>query len=49
MTKQRREKTHINKNRDEKGDTIINTNEIQKIESTLKTHSSKLEKSRQNG
>jgi hypothetical protein len=31
MTKQRREKTQINKIRDEKGDRATNTNEIQKI------------------
>jgi hypothetical protein len=31
MTKLRREKTHINKIRDEKGDITTNTNEIQKI------------------
>jgi hypothetical protein len=31
MTKQRKEKTQINKIRDEKGDITTNTNEIQKI------------------
>jgi hypothetical protein len=31
MTKQKREKTQINKIRDEKGDITINTNEIQRI------------------
>jgi hypothetical protein len=31
MTKERREKTHINKIRDKKGDINTNTNEIQKI------------------
>jgi hypothetical protein len=31
MTKQRREKTHINKIRDEKGHITTNTNKIQRI------------------
>jgi hypothetical protein len=31
MTKQKREKTQINKIRDEKGDITTNTNEIQRI------------------
>jgi hypothetical protein len=37
MTKQRREKTQINKIRDEKENITINTNEIQKI-ITLETY-----------
>jgi hypothetical protein len=40
MTKQRREKTQINKIRDKKGDIATNTNEIQRIirERTWKTY-----------
>jgi hypothetical protein len=45
MTKQRKEKTQINKIRDEKGDIITNTREIQRIirEYFEKIYSSKLE------
>jgi hypothetical protein len=45
MTKQRREKTQINKIRDEKEDITTNTNEIQRIikEYFENLHSSKLE------
>jgi RNA-binding protein YlmH len=44
MTKGRREKTQINKIRDEKGDLITNTNEIQRIikECLVNLYSSKL-------
>jgi hypothetical protein len=39
MTKQRREKTQINKIRDDRGDIITNNNKIQRsLESTLKTY-----------
>jgi hypothetical protein len=38
MTKQGREKTQINKIRDEKGDIITNTNSRKSLESTLKTY-----------
>jgi hypothetical protein len=49
-TKQRREKTQINKIKDEKGDVTTNTNKIQKIlrEYFENLHPSELEKSRQN-
>jgi RNA-binding protein YlmH len=45
MTKERREKTHINKIRDKKGDINTNTNEIQKIirENFENLYSNKLE------
>jgi hypothetical protein len=45
MTKQRREKTQINKIRDEKGDITTNTNEIQRTigEYFENLYSSKLE------
>jgi hypothetical protein len=48
MTKRRREKTQINKTRDEKGDITTNTNEIHRIirEYFENLYSSKLEKSR---
>jgi hypothetical protein len=44
MTKERREKTQINKIRDEKGNITVNTNEIQRIISEYfeNLHSSKL-------
>jgi hypothetical protein len=38
MTKQRMKKKQINEIRDKKGDITTNTNEIQKIESILKTY-----------
>jgi RNA-binding protein YlmH len=45
MTKWRRDKTHINNMRDEKGDLTMNTNKIQKIISKYfeNLYSSKLE------
>jgi RNA-binding protein YlmH len=45
MTKWRKEKTQINKNRDEKGDITTNTNKIQRIirEYFENLYSSKLE------